>query len=275
MPPTHHWPVNLSEGLGTVAHWSTSNPRRLVVFVHGFRGSAVKTWIQFPAMMEKDPALGDCDFIFYGYDSPKYRVPVSGYRLYQFLDRACGDSGVLADESLPPSAACRGLGNTYDAIVLVAHSLGAVIARQALILAHEHQRLWADRVRLVLFAPAHKGSDVVSMAGTFLGVFKPLSPELFEAGLELVWPVLKDLKEGSPTLAQLEAKVLAAVPAGDDPHCLKAYKVMHGTEDPIVSPLDFGRDPSPEFIEGRYHINVCKPDESYDRPVQTVLEALR
>ena len=196
MAPSHHWPVKLSEGRGTVAYWSTSTPRRLVVFVHGFRGSAVKTWTQFPSLMEKNPATGDCDYVYYGYDSPKYSVFVSGDRLYRLLDRAGGDSGVLADESLPPTAARRGTGNTYDLIVLVAHSLGAVIARQALLLAHESHRPWADRVRLVLFAPAHKGSDVVAMAATFMGVFKPLSPEIVKAGLELLWPVLKDLEAG-------------------------------------------------------------------------------
>jgi len=275
MESLHNWPVRLSYGAGTVAYWSKNVVCRLVVFVHGFRGYAVKTWMEFPSLLEEDATLGDCDLIYYGYDSPNYSVAVSGERLYRMLDWAGGDSGVLVDESLPPSAGRRGDGGSYWVIVVVAHSLGAVIARQALLLANERRRPWADRIRLLLFAPAHTGSDVVQMAATFLGVFKPLSPDMVKAGVELLWPVLKDLDVESETWKRLERDVEAAVPVGDGPHCLKAHAVLLGAEDRIVRPLRFGRDPSLVIIEGRDHVNICKPDRRYGDPLRALMEALR
>src|SRR5713226_7104842 len=57
----------------------------------------------------------------------------------------------------------------YGSVVVVAHSLGAVVARQALLdLDEDRNPKWLNKISLVLFAPAHMGADVVPLGTEFL-----------------------------------------------------------------------------------------------------------
>jgi hypothetical protein len=48
--------------------------RTLVVFVHGFRGKALSTWLSFPDFVDEFDGLRNADLLFYGYASSPRRM---------------------------------------------------------------------------------------------------------------------------------------------------------------------------------------------------------
>src|SRR5262245_15816091 len=67
----------LGKGHSASRHWSAgtsaflsfdTDTRRAIVFVHGFGGTAIPTWLNFPALLNGDPDTCKWDFIFFEYD---------------------------------------------------------------------------------------------------------------------------------------------------------------------------------------------------------------
>ena len=50
-------------------------PRGAVIFVHGFKGSAIDTWLDFPFALERESRVEDYDLLFYGYDTREQAGP--------------------------------------------------------------------------------------------------------------------------------------------------------------------------------------------------------
>jgi pimeloyl-ACP methyl ester carboxylesterase len=115
-----------------------------VVFLHGFRGDAAKTWGDFPTSMVDDARLASWDVFGLGYPTT-LRVDVPG------VFTANPDLSKLSFElrtrlSLPPLA-------DYGSIAIIAHSMGGLIAQHALL-----DRALANRVgHLVLFGTPSGG----------------------------------------------------------------------------------------------------------------------
>src|SRR5262249_20280510 len=157
-----------------------------------------------------------------------------------------------------------------------AHSLGAIVTRQALLYALEEKTSWCKVPRLLLFAPAHKGSDIVAMVSSILAMIRPLSEKGVAALMELAYPVLKDLNRKSRTWKRLEKQCLRAIPStlkpGDD-HPLIALRVILGDTDRIVEPDSFGKDPIPDVLTGG-HTTICKPTPTFGGPLQLLIRVL-
>jgi pimeloyl-ACP methyl ester carboxylesterase len=270
-------PRPLAVGIGTTAYWARNPERKLILFVHGFNGRAVTTWSQFSSLLQQHHRCRGCDVLFYGYNGTKTRALPSAALFYDFLDRFATSPTNLINESLPPGVAPRNDSFAYDRIIIVAHSLGAIIARQALLFAVVKKREWREIARLLLFAPAHKGSDIIAMSGSILGMFRPLSPDGVAALMEFAFPVLKDLHDKSKTWQTLETQCLANIPPhfkpGDD-HPLIALDVILGDADRVVHPDVFGKDPSiPKVLPGSHTI-ICKPHSSFLEPLQFLAQVL-
>jgi hypothetical protein len=109
--------------------------------------------------------------VFYGYDSVHQQVNYSASEFRDFLTAFLAGPAASINPTiqhltqkhpwLQRDAAFR-----YTSVVLVAHSLGAIVVRGALL--ESLSQSWLDTVRLVLFAPAHKGAFVWKLLLTSL-----------------------------------------------------------------------------------------------------------
>lgn len=271
---THWSPVDLKLGKKSRAHWAVNPDGRVAFFVHGFGGSAVGTWAQFPSLLQAEPKCAGCDLIFYGYDGLRTRSRISALDLLQFLDAFLCKPATIINPTLDWTSQ-RPRTFSYSKAVIVAHSLGAVVSRTALLEAGTNapagspRRAWLDKTRLVLFAPAHLGADLIGLASSFLSaILLPLPPVL-----RFRFQVLLDLEPGSQTLQQLLADTHAVLANGNSPEHV-ASKVVLGGKDTVVSPNRFALDPTPTVFQGKSHTKVCKPDPNFLEPISEVASAL-
>ncbi|HET9767363.1 MAG TPA: alpha/beta fold hydrolase [Thermoanaerobaculia bacterium] len=274
---THYAQMVLPAELGRAsqARFAHAPAGTAIVFVHGFNGNSLETWNNFPALLCGRPSCVGCDLFFYGYDSLRTAATVSAALLRGFLQRLWNHPAALANALLDPAAA-RPDGLAYRRLILVAHSLGSVVARQAMIdgLRERPADAWAESSRLVLFAPAHKGADIMPLAVeslTGLPVIGAYLESVFPM-LKYRYPVLTDLEPGSATLEQLERQARELLAAGRDQ--MRAARVVRGELDRIVRQLDFGDDPPAEVVVEKGHSDVCKPSLTYERPLTVVEGAI-
>src|SRR5262249_25094539 len=134
----------------------------VIVFVHGFGGKAVTTWSHFQSLLSNRPESAGCDLVFYGYDGLHTRAPVSAAGLREALLEISGDTAALPNKTLPRECARASRGR-YRQVTLIAHSLGAVIAREAVWQGCRQGDAWAKNATLLLFAPAHSGASLIPL----------------------------------------------------------------------------------------------------------------
>jgi pimeloyl-ACP methyl ester carboxylesterase len=239
---------------------------RAVVFVHGFSGDPISTWSDFHLLLPAAQRCAGHDFFFYGYDGLWADMNASAALLRDFLDRLLGSTSALANANLP-SDGQRPANFEYEEILFVAHSLGAVMIRRALLDLTAMGRPWLAKSRLVLFAPAHKGARVVDLAlqittgMTFIKQFVGIAR--FQS------PLIDQLKPDSTELRDLLEDTKKARRRGANPH-LRAQQVVFAEYEKIVQNLRFADDPPAETIPDTHHTNVCKPRTGFLRPLELV-----
>ena len=266
MAQHHYHPRDLPYGKTTSALWAVNPSRKLVIFVHGFGGAATATWIQFPILLADSKKGRQCDVIFYGYDGLKTRAVISALELLEALKQICAAPVTAVNNSLPQSAPPRDPAFDWDDIVVVAHSLGAVVSRQMLLFAIKGGHAWASKVRLLFFAPAHMGADVLRLAGEALTGLPGWVPAL----VKVRYQVLQDLEPGSQMLQHLRDEVQQALPAAPN----LAARVILAGNDKVVSPVPFAGDVQPPgYIPDCSHTEVCKPTAAFRVPLQ-ILESM-
>lgn len=261
----HTIPVTITDGENSKGFFAYDDPEILVVFVHGFKGASITTWNHFPEAVTNDTDFSEVDFIFYGYNTLGASASFHAAAFKKFLDKAFTP---LASRILPAN---QGLPErNYKRIVLVAHSLGALIVRQALVSACKRNEAWIAKISLVLFAPAHTGARINNLVKV---VFTGLAG-IFSAVAKFKYPVYEDLDEGSQFIKTLqdETKKLLADPKNS---CHIAKRVVWAENDPVITQIYFCDDPDPDLVYGKNHITVCKPYEGYSTPVDILKEAIK
>jgi hypothetical protein len=242
----HLPPVFIDAGYNTTAYFSIAESDTLIVFVHGFKGLATETWLNFPSIISNDPKFKKVDTIFYGYKSLQGQAFDQGKELYNFLSDYLVDPSYQIKTKKVPS---------YKKILVVAHSLGAIVSRFALLEAIRSKRPWRKICRLILFAPAHNGARPL---GILLRVLPGLAKVLAGLGL-LAKPILEDLSPKSNTIQELISKTLEYKKTSEEA-ILKAL-VVQAKGDLVVYNLPFCYD---KWLHGsplanRTHIDICKP----------------
>lgn len=262
---SHTPPISLSYGKNTSAFLTLGNPEKLVVFIHGFNGTASGTWGDFPELIRSNNHFANSDVIFYGYDSLKGQANISASLFYDFLNQVLENSpNDLSFERHNINDNLR-----YSKVLIVAHSLGAIVTRRALLNANIDGKQWLSICQMVLFAPAHLGALIPSL---LLECLQGISQLVVAFGF-LKIPVLNDLKIGSPTIEAL---------IKDTNNCLSqnigeftiANKVVWAEKENIVHCGDFCEDPRAQVILNQSHISICKPNQKYLEPYKIVLDAL-
>jgi pimeloyl-ACP methyl ester carboxylesterase len=248
---------------------------KAVIFVHGFSGDPITTWSDFPVLLPARQQCAGHDFFFYGYDGLRANTNSSAALLRNFVDRLLSGTSSLVNDSLPTDGQ-RPEDFEYTKVLFVAHSLGAVIIRRALLdLTQmdltEKRRPWLANSKMVLFAPAHTGASVVDLAlevTTGMGFIKS-----FVGIVQFLSPLIKELKPNSIVLHDLLADTKKARLGGANPH-LRAQKVVFAEIDNIVETIRFADDPPEDAIPGTRHTTVCKPSTDFLRPLEIVEQYL-
>jgi pimeloyl-ACP methyl ester carboxylesterase len=251
-----------------------------VVFVHGWRGSGVGTWEHFPRALRSAPKAAAVDFYFLEYPSVKPTVAFCADKLRGFLfDLVRKPALEIINPSLPRAAPERPGLFQYERIILVAHSMGAFIARRALLDLDRNglARPDRDRFEMLFFAPAHKGSQLPLLIESGFGL--DWLPGVATIGklLPRFYRTLEALAVGSGSLTALadDAKELATSRAAADESFdyLRAH-VAHAEDDKVVVQDTFYPDRPTDPVMGRDHRTICKPDGTYRRPVTALLDIL-
>lgn len=281
MSQFHHLPVELPQQYGrrSRAYWAVAHASRAVIFVHGFNGDPVSTWPRFPALLTTTKDSADCDIVFFGYDGLRAQSNTSAGLLAGFLSRYLRGPGHLLAQTRPGTA--RRANFAYERIVVVAHSLGAVVTRLALLQLHAAPKppQWLSRVRLVFMAPAHNGAYAALLAGLVLSGKALSLPGLVASLVKYQYPLLQELEPGSVILKDLHARTkqaLKKVPApGDGGDYLRAHRVVWAENELVVLNKQFLEDLQPTVNAiGKSHTAVCKPDTRADTSFATLLDAL-
>jgi alpha-beta hydrolase superfamily lysophospholipase len=241
--------------------------QKAVLFIHGFSGDAIKTWSDFHELLPNCVHCACRDLIFYGYDGLRAEMHASASIFRGFLNRFFETTKSFLEDNLPLSAR-RPDDFRYDELTIVAHSLGAVIARRALLDATKSNSAWTDRTKLVLYAPAHKGAKVAVLALEAASSFPFL--KLFGVGARFESPLIDQLKPGSQALISLLEETSVATKDGANPH-LVARRVVIAEYEKIVQNESFCIDPPPDTIPETTHTSVCKPRHDFLQPL-TLLE---
>jgi len=240
------------------------------VFVHGFNGKAAGTWIDFPRVLTAERACQGCDFVFYGYDGLYTEAYLSGTQLFKFIDALVTPPLTVLEKSLSPFPS-RPNGFRFKKLTLVAHSLGAIVSRQALIEHYRNTRQWAEQIELVLFAPAHMGASLLPLlTEAFTGVAAMAAPLM--SLLRFKFQVLRDLDPESKLLDKLKDDSERAILAGCS--YMKAKKVLVTPKDRVVQNVRFLEDATPDIIEGATHSTICKPRADFSKPASELLKVL-
>lgn len=254
-----------SWGKNTYVNWATRDVQKAIVFIHGFSGSSLATFGNFNLEFRYKPEYYDYDVYFYGYDSLKIQTTVSGDAFYSFLETLYDQLGSVVTDSGLEVSRSRG----YKEIVIIAHSLGAVVARYALLIGAKSKATWLDQCKLILFAPAHKGAKkAVKFYSQLPGLLKYVGPFA-----DYFVVTINEVIEGSELIQDLEEKYRAIL-AKKTRRFAIATKVVWAEKERVVNNYDFLQDPRAEVMKQKDHTSVCKPTSSFTRPfaiVKTVL----
>lgn len=255
-------------GKGTRVWWSWEPSGQAFVFVHGFGGHAVDTWTDFPSLLSADPAAAGWDLFCFGYDGLHTQAGTSAGFLRQFLDALTSSPESMYKASKASLGARSAHPSIYSRIVVVAHSLGAVVSRRMLLDAYNLKRPWAARTELLFFAPAHRGSTTLEWWRS-----SPLGPAMqlvSVASLLGRYSVLHDLKKESDFLKDLHADLIAAYKPALTGN-LAARHVAWAEDEQVVSNLNLPPDPPGDPLRGTDHATVCKPHWGYTEPLSRLL----
>lgn len=256
----------------TKARWSFAPRGTGVVFIHGFNGTSTGTWREFPALLPFSKECIGCDLIFFGYDGLRTQANVSAVLLYDFLDTLLTDPLRVINSSIHPKAK-RPNGFAYDRIVLVAHSLGSIVCRRALLNAHDSGKPWVDKTQMVLFAPAHLGARIAPLVLSAMTPIQWVTLGLAKPVLRFKSPLIDDLSPRSSTLTSLLDDTKAVIKSGNGSFAI-ARTVIWGERDNVIKAERFASDPVAIVYPGKNHIEVCKPTRRFTTPIAHVIEAL-
>ena len=267
---THYQERRLGDGGELQAFFAINPARKAIVFVHGWNGDALTTWADFQTMLPAAPDSAGYDLFFYNYDGLRAEMIASVGLFREALEQLGDDPLPLINPSLDP-AVRRPQTFAYDTIVVVAHSLGAVLARWAIIDGIKSKSAWPQKTKCVFFAPAHSGANVVGLASEALsgiGLSRP-----FTAGAKFVSPLIAQLESESKWLKRLAREARRALDAGHQ--CVVPVRIFIADYDKIVNNLPLEIDPPAKTIKGTTHTSICKPTSEFKAPLTALLKELR
>lgn len=261
----HTISVEIKHGSDSQGFFSYNKAEVLIVFVHGFGGNSLSTWNNFPSFLLSDSKFSNSDLIFYGYETFKGQAGDHAGQLYNFMNQLQTplSNNILPKEQNLPE-------RNYSKIVLLAHSLGAIITRQTLLLAEIDNKDWVNKVVMGLFAPAHNGANIINLAMQAL----PGLSGLLGVFAKLRYPILSDLDNHEEGIIQdIKSKTEFLQNQGKAEYT-KAKFVVYAMGDKVVRNIQYLNDKPPVVISPASHITICKPTEDFKAPIELLKSIL-
>jgi triacylglycerol esterase/lipase EstA (alpha/beta hydrolase family) len=156
----------------------SKKPTKMILFVHGWRGDQKETWRNFPSLVCQDERFQDVEVVLIDYPTHMLNLNLNLTHLAHWLNSVFDGTNWKA----------------YTKIVIVAHSLGGLIAREMVV-----GRRLAEDPRLfeilIEIASPHMGADIAKL-GEVLGLSRPFPEEArvgssFIATLQRHWEQIK------------------------------------------------------------------------------------
>lgn len=256
-----------------------------VVFVHGFFGNSKDTWVNFQGLIDRFqdsfPQWGTSDLFFYSYASHDQIKPLAD-DFSKFVRQLFGldeNGRQVRPIRLTPEPLRLPSGKVliapfertkpYDRLILVGHSTGALLIREAMLQQVRQSGAsvtFFSSALLRLFAPAHRGALCSGELGA--GLRAPvsewlLSPILYSnplfANLQPNCPALEDLRRETEELQQRYPDVLG----------LRAVSLF-GSNEAIVTVGRYKGDQDYPIESGHSHTTICKPAPNFTKPLEFV-----
>jgi hypothetical protein len=258
------------------------------VFVHGYGGDSYATWANFQLLIDNSQVTSrfhNCDIYFFQYESRDEWINASTDRFLNFLQQLILDprqihftenvAPILPPQEREEVVSVLPSPRRYTHLVLVGHSEGGVVIRNAVIKRFKSRssksllrRQWKLLMgsRLSLFAPAIAGFRPAGFLGVIMKM--PWLGNTLNAILQN-GAAYQDLSNPD-FLKELKAKTESA--ARRNPHQALRAEIVWGYADKVVHPTKYEED-TEEFVEAN-HIHICKPCEGYLHPLQFVERGL-
>ncbi|MDB5087245.1 MAG: hypothetical protein JWR09_1239 [Mucilaginibacter sp.] len=266
MTTYHTTSIEIKYGTNTQGFFSFEKPKNLIVFVHGFGGDSTRTWNNFLSFILFDSYFKNSDIIFYGYDTFKGQASDHSSQLYDFLNlmnNPLKNNILPAQQQLPE--------RNYQFVLLVAHSLGAVLVRQAQLLAYIENKKWVDKSRLALFAPAHNGAEIIPLATQAL----PGLSALLGIFAKFRYPILNDLNPSDNGILKAIKEQTNDLQRQGKAEFSKARLVIHARGDKIIKSYQYLLDKPAKIVENSNHVAVCKPKNGYSDPFECIKSIIK
>jgi pimeloyl-ACP methyl ester carboxylesterase len=200
----------------------------------------------------------DSDILFFGYDGRDTRAGSLAQEFAAFLEPLCVNPyDLVFAPSLPSFDRVNGV--AYEEVWVVAHSLGALVTRLALLRGRSLRASWMSITKMLLFAPAHNGAHTADLLRHH-GLAELILQTIGAFGK---YSVLLDLMTDSPTIRKLKTDTEVAIREGNSDY-LRAGAVVHASADSVVPVIDFDHDPPLTSIRNRDHTSICKPERADD-----------
>jgi hypothetical protein len=245
---------------------------RLAVFVHGFNGRAVSSWLDFQEAGADREWWQETDLLFIGYDSLKENISGVANRIRRELPKFF-PLPFAAAMSVDGIRARKDIESRYDELVVIGHSLGGLIVRKAL---YDAAMKWDEdgrpsptpallTAKVRLFSPASAGFQ----AAGFLGSLRALSIwQAVEVFLRRA-SAYSDLQPGSAILT--ETRHRTEMLAKDQGFGALRARIVWANPDNVVIVERYDTDFVDESWDGTTHASVCKPKRGiFEKPLDFV-----
>jgi hypothetical protein len=262
-----------------------------VVFIHGFGGDPVTTWLNFQGLVDTttiSPGFWKtADLFFYRYKSVQDHLHVNGEAILEFINHVFPSpspeilsffdvDAVVDGVEVRPRDLQLDPTNRYRNLIIVGHSEGGLLIRRSLLdtvkgmedeqLAEISDSLEPSvlKARVRLFAPALMGV-------TFSGLIGVIAHSSFLGNLGS-WALL-----GSRAAADMSNETnIQTIQNGTEHEARKwkkliglRAKVLWGGKDSIVTPNEYAVDTKKTELD-KNHTSVCKPTSDYSAPLELV-----
>ncbi len=238
---------------------------KLVIFIHGFRGSYLSTWGELANFLyqhaDTDNALAEWDHLFLGYET---------YSIGSYLEI----SDILASQWRKASTRAPPFDqNSYSKLALFGHSLGTLAIRQLLCAISEQPEGMIQALKAtVLFGSPLNGSSLAGIAG--LAKIWDAATGKAAALLPGSYRIARALEPGNPEMKMLQVwnktvRTHSGIP-------FSAIKVILGTDDHVVGTGGLAEWLGDEVsMTAMDHSQLCKVANAGASTQGTVLDMLR